>query len=430
MKTLPINGKSAASNAYAAGEVCLLPESRLYRPRSGHPDWPRLLSEAVSLSHELMPRLDRPESRQQLRRRRRRSGVTAFENFIANRRLHRSGSELLRPLYFIWTLLRTCNFRCDYCDDHQGHKYPDLDNRGVLNTKQSLALLRIMRSRAPSVYFAGGEPTLRKDLPLLTRAARDLNYYPVTINTNASVIDRLLFKKTWKTWLADTDIIVVSLDALNLSELETTWHSPRPHDVLRNLLLLRELAGRMRVKLMVNTVIRPGHIHHARDVLDFANDLGLWFCPVPVNAGPRVDPRLFADPDYRALASLILDRKHRGYRIAGSMRLNERLLKGEPLNCRNTLKPHVDFNGELLWPCKASVNVKPIPIRVLDFEHLDDIYAFASRQRDPTGFQGSGPLQCGAACGWAQNYTTDAYAHGLQRPMALLKDIVGFMQTG
>jgi molybdenum cofactor biosynthesis enzyme MoaA len=192
---------------------------------------------------------------------------------------HRGGGrEDLRPLYFIWTLVRTCNFRCPYCDDHRGRRYPDLPKDGTLSTEDGIRLLRILRTGTPSVYFSGGELILRKDLPRLTRTARDLDYFPIIINTNASVIDRLLERDEWRTWLADTDIVIVSLDALHLPTLERMWAYAHPERVVRNLLLLRRLAGPMRFKLMVNTVIQPGASEHARDVLDFANDLGIWFC--------------------------------------------------------------------------------------------------------------------------------------------------------
>ncbi len=183
---------------------------------------------------------------------------TAGANYLHNRRLSRAGREDLRPLYFIWTLLRECNFCCTYCDDHRGQRYPELPGEGALDTKDALALLRIMRTGTPSLYFAGGEPTMRKDLPQLTRAARDLDYHPIIINTNGSTVDRLLRRERWRTWLADTDIIVVSLDGLDLEMLGRTWVYRRPLDVLRNLLVLRNLSGPMGFKLMINTVIQPG----------------------------------------------------------------------------------------------------------------------------------------------------------------------------
>ena len=106
-----------------------------------------------------------------------------------------------------------------------------------------------------------------------------------------------------------------------------------------------------------------------------------------------------------------------------------RLLWSEKLVCRNTLKPHVDYDGRLFWPCKASVNVEPRRIDVLRFDNVDALYRFAAEQIDPTGFHGPGPRQCGANCNWAQNYSTDAYAHGLEHPLSLVRDIAEFVRA-
>ncbi len=251
-----------------------LPEFHHYRPRPGHLDWPRLAEEARALAAKLRPQLAKPDRGVARQARRTQAYRTTARNYLDNRALSRAGREDLRPLYFIWTMLRTCNFLCTYCDDHRGRKYPELSNEGVLDTSQAFELLRIMRSRTPSVYFSGGEPTIRQDLPAITAEAHRLAYYPIIINTNASLLHRWLKREHWRTWLAHTDIIVVSLDALDLNALSDLWVYRKSEDVLRNLLLLRELSAEQDVKLMVNTVIQPGQTAEARAVLDLANDLG------------------------------------------------------------------------------------------------------------------------------------------------------------
>lgn len=398
-------------------------------PNLHETDWAQMESEARTIAAELLPALEAPQPVPAMARRRLGAYGTTLRNAVTNWRLDRAGREDLRPLYFIWTTLRTCNFRCTYCDDHQGHKYPDLPNDGVLSTEQGIQLLRVMRTRTPSVYFAGGEPTVRKDLPTLARAAREMNYYPIIINTNGSLVERNLRKPAWRTWLADTDIVIVSLDSLNLETLREMWVYRRPEQVLRNILLLRELSAAMNFKLMVNCVIQPGRIADARDVLNFADKYGIWFCPVPVNIGPHVDQQLMEDPEYARFVAEILRRKRQGTRVSGSLRMNERLLTGAPHSCRNSVKPHIDFNGDLLWPCKATINVPPAHVNVLDFDDVDALYAEASRQIDPTGFYGDGPNQCGAKCNWAQNYTTDTYMHGLRHPASLLAEVAEFLRA-
>lgn len=427
--TRPARESRKAWVEYAAAEPSPLPGFRRYRPRPGHPDWPRLQAEARALAAELRPKLEPPQRGWPRLRRRLRAWRTAGGNYLANRRLARAGREDLRPLYFIWTTLRTCNFLCTYCDDHQGRKYPELPNDGVLDTAQGKRLLEVMRTRTPSVYFAGGEPTVRRDLPELSRHAVELGYDPIIINTNASLIARNLKQEHWRTWLADTDIIVVSLDALDLGLLADMWVYRKPQDVLRNLLLLNELKAEFDFKLMVNCVIQPGLIDEARAVLEFAEDLGIWFTPVPVNEGPTVHAGVHLDPEYAALVDEILARKQAGARITGSLRMNRRLLRSEPLECRNTLKPHIDFDGRLAWPCKASVNVKPEYIDVLQYEHVDALWAAATAKVNPTRFHGPACNQCGANCNWAQNYSTDAYAHGLRHPTALIGEVRDFLRA-
>ena len=397
---------------------------RLYRPRPDHPDWGRLDEQARELAGDLLPRL--ASGGRSDGRRRRRAYLTFARNYLRNLGLVRAGREDLRPLYFIWTVNRECNFDCAYCDDHRGRKYPDLPRDGALSTEDAVRVLRVMRTGTPSVYFAGGEPTLRPDLAALSAAAAGLDYYPIIVNTNGSVIDRRLASDGWRSWLSHTDIVVVSLDALGTSTLADLWGYRRPEEVLRNLLLLRRLSRPLGFELMVNTVIGPGRIDDARDVLDFANDLGIGFAPVPENVGPGVHPGLLDSAGYRDLADVIVARKRAGHRISGSARLNRRLLSAAPLQCRNTLKPHIDFDGRLFWPCKASVNVAPERIDVLDHDSVDELYAAASRRVDPTRFHGPARNQCGADCCWAQNYTTDEYVFGMRHPLHLASEVLGF----
>jgi MoaA/NifB/PqqE/SkfB family radical SAM enzyme len=407
-------------------DVTVFERSR-YRPQPRHPDWARLSSEAQKLAREIGPTLEQPRRGPLEWRRRAKSIATASRNYLENRKRARQGREDLWPLYFIWTTLRPCNFRCEYCDDHRGRRYPELSRAGELDTARGKRLLQVMRTRTPSVYFAGGEPMLRNDLPELARAARDLDYWPITVNTNGSLFHARLRKPSWKTFLADIDMLVISLDALDLELLGRMWGTKHPDHVITNLLLVRELAREQRVKLMVNTVVQPGLISEARAVLDLACDLGIGFCGVPRNVGPRIDPEVLADPEYPAFVKTLLGRKRKGFPIVGSLEMNRRLFSAEKLECRNSLKPHVDHDGRLAWPCKASVNVAPTMLDVLSFDGVEALYSTARSVRDPSGFHGCGPDQCGADCKWAQNYTTDEYARGLVRPGALIRAAASFV---
>ncbi len=71
-----------------------------------------------------------------------------------------------------------CNLRCLGC-----HACHDTGER--LTSSEALALLRSGRARGiQSLWLGGGEPTLRDDLLSLVRAARELGYAPISLQTN------------------------------------------------------------------------------------------------------------------------------------------------------------------------------------------------------------------------------------------------------
>ena len=67
--------------------------------------------------------------------------------------------------------------------------------------------------------------------------------------------------------------------------------------------------------------------------------------------------------------------------------------------------------------------MEPEKIDVRAFDHVDAIYEDGCSRIDPKGLSS----RCGASCNWAQNYSTDAYAHGLVHPIGLLREVQGFL---
>jgi len=398
----------------------LKPVFKLYQPGPGHPDWDRIFEDARKQAREIAGRIALDENtlseRVQLERRRFAGYATAARNYIENRKRFKSHNHSLRPLYYIWTMLNACNFRCSYCDDHMGRSYFNLSDKGRLDTEQGKKLLRVMRTGANAIYFCGGEPTMRADLPELVEEATRLKYFPIIINSNGSLFHQNLLKPAWKNFLKQMDLIIVSVDGLDIAMMDKIYELEGCRQVLTNVITLRMLQSLVKFKLVVNAVIMPETVHEARSVLDWANDLGIWFAPVPVNEGPKAEEKLFAMPEYHALADLVLERKRQGFKVIGSAHLLECLVRGKPYTCYTTLKPHIDFDGHIIWPCKATSNIKPVRVNVLDYNSVDELYAAASKLIDPNDYHGNGPKQCGGHCNWMQNYTTHIYMEGLLHP--------------
>jgi len=395
---------------------------KYYKPKPGHPDLEACLRRARELSESILPGILKdadltPGDRWRDRVRRARALRRTAENYLVNRARYRRGDHALRPLYVIWTMLNACNFRCTYCDNHQGEHYYDVPDPDRLDTEQGKRLLEVMITGTPAIYWCGGEPTLRDDLPELLDHAWTLGYFPNMINTNGSLLHRRLQSPAWRRFLWQMDMVIVSLDGLDTERLNALWGVKKAEQVLVNVLLLRELRKHVQFKLAVNTVITRDTLDEASAVLDLACDLDVWFVPVPVNHKHEPDRALLEDPGYRELADRILRRKKEGRRIIGSPSLLRRLLACEPYECLTALKPHVWSNGEICWPCRAASNVKPVPIRLLDYPSFDAAYEAGRRLVNPNFFHGAARNQCGGDCAWMQNYTTARYLDGIKHPL-------------
>ena len=409
-------------------------KEKLYTPQPGHPDWDdvnRRADELVKQALEVID-VDTGSAQEKLAEANRIAAAltTAAETYRTNRKRFLAGNHNLLPPYVIWTMHNTCNFRCSYCDNHQGKKYFDLPNENVLDTEQGRQLLRVVRKTTTGIYFCGGEPTLRKDLPELAATAHRLNFFPLMINTNGSRFHKMLPDPRYSGFLKNMDIIIVSLDALNEERLAKVWGMKQDlcRQVVANITALRKLQKHVRFKLMVNTVITPDTIAEADSVLDWANEQGIWYSPVPMNCGPVVNDALTQNPEYQKLVKKIMARKKEGHKILGSKRLISDLLTGKAIKCHPSLKPHIDPDGSLIWPCKVASKLNPVHINVLEHKSLDQVYAAAAEQINPTNIHGHGPGQCGSDCNWMQNYSTDVYARGLEQPLGggLVKELFEF----
>ncbi len=412
-------------------------EFKYYQPREGHPDLEKCMEEALELAEGIRPGIKKdrdlsPGERASDAARKAKSLTKLAENFRINRRRYGRGDHTLRPLYVIWTMLNACNFRCTYCDNHQGEAYFNLPDPEVLDTDQGKRLLEVMSTGTLAIYWCGGEPTLRNDLPELLDYAWRLGYFPNMINTNGSLLHKRLQLPEWSEFLWKMDLVVVSLDGLHLERLNKIWGRKQARQVVVNLLLARELNRVTGFKLVVNTVITPDSVDEAGSVLDLACDLGIWFVPVPVNIGHRPNRELLEDAGYRDLAERILERKRAGHRIIGSRRLLKQLLYAEPYQCLTTLKPHVWSNGSICWPCRASAHVEPADINLLDYQTFDEAYEAGRRLINPNFFHGPARNQCGGECAWMQNYTTARYMEGISRPVrsGLAREILEFAIQG
>lgn len=90
---------------------------------------------------------------------------------------------LKAPLTINWAITNRCNFRCSHCYSRTDPS-EELDNATLLNCLEKAANAGVL-----SVNFGGGEPLLRKDLPVISEAASRLGMR-VSMNSNGYLIDK------------------------------------------------------------------------------------------------------------------------------------------------------------------------------------------------------------------------------------------------
>src|SRR5512147_2698590 len=86
-----------------------------------------------------------------------------------------------------------CNFRCVYCMPKEifGSDYQFLDRKEVLTFEEIARLARVFVSHGvQKIRLTGGEPLVRKDLPLLVKMLAEIPNLDLTLTTNGSLLKR------------------------------------------------------------------------------------------------------------------------------------------------------------------------------------------------------------------------------------------------
>jgi len=404
--------------------------------RAGRPDLAALHAEALVLADEIRRVQRRPDPAATAARMGKAWRTTAA-NFARNQwRVRSRDSDVLRPMYAIYSMLDACNHRCVYCDDHtgQGHFEAMERDKRRLDTDGVFELLRVLRTGVSAIFYTGGETMMRPDLPQILRRASELGFYPQTLNSNATLAHKRLVDPAWSNVLEDVDVLSISLDSLSISTLTEMYGAPAlpKADILRNLLALRELAEEYGFRLGINAVVQPGAVGHARDALDFANAFGITFAGVTQNleAGPL--PGLMEAPRYQQLAETILARHKEGFPFMGPKTYNRGVFMGErftargrPVGCRPVLKPYIEPDGIWEAPCNATSKAEKVRVKLLDFERLDDAWDWADAR---AGFDGYYE-RCGGDCLWAQHVGANYYYYGLFHPLKTMREAWRFTHS-
>ena len=184
------------------------------------------------------------------------------------------------PLITIWNFTNQCNLCCDHCYQDSGPKKgPD-----ELTLEEKLDLVdQLGDAYVPMMSFAGGEPTVSKDLiPVLERCHH--HGIHISVATNGTTITPRYAEKLAQ---CGAKYIEISLDSVD----------PRKHDTFRGQpgMWERAVRGMKNVvatgglRLGVAMCVHQGNFDEVEDMLRFAVDLGAscfaHFNFIPVGRG-------------------------------------------------------------------------------------------------------------------------------------------------
>lgn len=175
-----------------------------------------------------------------------------------------------RPTYVIFQVTRRCNLLCDFCDFHR-HPTRPTEEIGV---EQVEAVSERLAEMGPCVVcVSGGEPTVRTDLPDLTRALAK-RHFP-TLITNGWFMTPQLAEQLFESGFAE---ISVSVD----------YASAEQHDARRGIrgswdraisavAALRQVSAGFNQRVYMNAVLLDDNLGDIEPLLQLSERLGVTF---------------------------------------------------------------------------------------------------------------------------------------------------------
>lgn len=264
--------------------------------------------------------------------------------------------------------------------------YPNIAERR-LDTRDTLAVLNLLRRVSPGLNITGGEPTLRHDIEQILEHASLLEFSPVTLNTNGFLLDRHL------RLLKHVDYLIVSLDSTDAQRSDALINLPKNGQTERvkdNLEIAREYRREHKLKFdfVINTVILPETIADAWNVFDYCLRRDFYWTPMPYIVAKYPAPGLIDNPHWRELIDEVIRAKRGGARICGSVEALQTMRDFKRFECYPTTHPTINPSGDLHYPCSP---LNKIAGNLLEIGNYDEVVR--------RGVEMHGPIpSCDARC--------------------------------
>ena len=260
---------------------------------------------------------------------------------------------VFQPYFAAYYVTTRCNLACSFCDDGNASKYPDIPC-SEMNTEETKKMLGILVEDCPSIYFTGGEPTIRPDIIELCRFSREIGFRPVALNTNGSLLHKC------DDILDHIDQLVVSLNTLDLDKYGRIAGVRKTvvQQIHENIVRYAKQQKERSFNMTVNCVVNEDTIDDTPALMDFCFARGVSFSLVPQISENYPDRGLKGNPKWERLVDYVLEQKKKGRRVFNSEFFLHSVRGFASFDCCPSLVPHIYPTGRLLYPCQKIQDIE------------------------------------------------------------------------
>lgn len=316
-----------------------------------------------------------------------------FGNLARVRLLNR---DLTLPHLAVYHANLQCNAACSFCSRAADIEAEKSVKRDEVSLERIEVIFRALRALTSALYVAGGEPLLVRTIESMLELARKIGFYPVAINTNATLLDKRPDVPRF------ADVTVVSIHATDIGKTSEIFRIPRrlAEKTFKNILDAVEVANRHGNRVVANCVLTADNIRDAHDVLDFCLRYGISFGVVPAIEGylPSIAGATSEElAAYRAFVARVIKQKHQDPNsVQGTFRFLERIQNLGRFDCRPTGIITVAPDGQIVNPCDYKYPGLPEHLGCIDgTTPVSELLKGAMNYR--RGFT-SCPMNCLKAC--------------------------------
>ena len=182
-----------------------------------------------------------------------------------------------KPVYIHYGITHRCNLHCRMCRiDQDANADEELSLEQIERYFDFLKDLGVVY-----VSIGGGEPFLRKDLPLVIKLLRRKGFM-VRLLTNGTLVNECLIKDLA---LAGLREVSVSLDTLDFQKQDYLCNCQGAGEkIMRSIDLFSNILPAKGRSLLINTVVSPFNIKDLPLLSQFAKRKGYYISFVPIEA--------------------------------------------------------------------------------------------------------------------------------------------------